>query len=745
MDEDLFRVQAWDEVILKDGTPLKGTIIETDDKDVIKVRLANGAARTLTKDEVKEIKRKTSPETILDQIVEKYNSDPASLAANIREVYKRYRGMEAKALAILEKLAAQGNKDILALLAERYLEAGNTTAAEVTAKKIVERSPTAEGYRLLGMALSTMGKDAEALDALNKAKQLAPENEDVLVALAQIQLASGKADEAKKVFDDTLSKNPNSPAANVGLGYVLLRQGKFAEAAQAFEKVGQTAPKPQLLKAKLGLAACKIMLKEYDAAYKLGDDALTLDNRSAQAYGLKGFAKLMSGDVTQLPAAVRFVEESLHENPADPRMLVIKAVTLDRGAQVDDLNAKPQEAKAKRDEAAKLLAQVEGMKLSDAWLKYLLAELRFEQKDYDNASAGFEEAARLAPAFAPAQQAKGALLLRSRKWTEAAAAYRKAIELDGTHSEYYSGLGLALLGTTNLEEAQKQFKKALDLEPKNVSALCGLGYIANYEKDEARAREMFQAALASDGTCAYAADALTKIFAERDLQLDYFTFENNADPRDWSAKGGRQVKATPANGALLYYGNQGMAASGKIEYLTPLNAPDFVRLEADLQISPDSPAILALRIASRANSATNFELEFGKDNAKHIAYRFRDYGGQPPDWRALPDPWPESGKVRLAIETQEVRSGSFFLFINGSNKGELKLKLTNPTKISAGFVCEVPEKESVDAKIDNVALLKRRIPEVEGPKTGELVPVEPKKEPAKTDAPKSDAPKEDKK
>jgi len=740
VDEELFKTQPYDEVILKDGTSLKGTLIETDEKEVIKIKLPSGAARTLNKDEIKETKRKTTPDNILDKIVQKYGADHVALAANVKVALTRFRGIEKRALQVLEKAGERGHKDVLALLAQCYLDAGNTTAAELAAKRIVEKEPTADGYRLLGMALATLGKDSEALAALSKAKSMAPENEDVLVALAEIQLGAGKADEAKKVFDDTLAKNPASPAANVGLGYVLLRQGKFAEAGQAFDKVGSSAPKPQQLKAKIGLASCKIMLKEFDAAYRLGDEALTIDNRSAQAYGLKGFAKLMTGDAANLPVALRMIDEALKENSADPRMLAIKAVAMDRAAQFDDVNSKPAEAKVKREEAAKILAQIDGLKHNDGWLKYLMAELRLQQKEYDAAGTGFEEAAKLAPTFAPAHQAKGALLLRGRKWTEAAAAYQKAIELDGTIAEYYAGLGLALLGTTNLQEAQKNFKKALELESRNVSALCGLGYIANYEKDELRARGMFLQALAADGGCNYAAEALVKIFAQRDMQLDYLTFDNNADPKDWTPRGGRQVKAQVANGAIVYYGNQGMAASGKIEYHnTAMTAQDFVRLEADLEIKPDSPAVLALRIASRAGAATAFELEFGKDNANHIAYRFRDYGGQPPDWRALPDPWPDSGKVRLAIESPDVRAGSFFLYVNGANKGELKLKLANPGKIAVGIVCEAPEKESVDAKADNVALLRKRIMDTDGPKTGELTPVETKTEP------KKEAPKEEKK
>lgn len=204
VDEELFKTQPYDEVILKDGTSLKGTLIETDEKEVIKIKLPSGAARTLNKDEIKETKRKTTPDNILDKIVQKYGADHVALAANVKVALTRFRGIEKRALQVLEKAGERGHKDVLALLAQCYLDAGNTTAAELAAKRIVEKEPTADGYRLLGMALATLGKDSEALAALSKAKSMAPENEDVLVALAEIQLGAGKADEAKKVFDSTL-------------------------------------------------------------------------------------------------------------------------------------------------------------------------------------------------------------------------------------------------------------------------------------------------------------------------------------------------------------------------------------------------------------------------------------------------------------------------------------------------------------------------------------------------------------
>jgi tetratricopeptide (TPR) repeat protein len=160
------------------------------------------------------------------------------------------------------------------------------------------------------------------------------------------------------------------------------------------------------------------------------------------------------------------------------------------------------------------------------------------------AAKGFRKAAALAPNYAPAHRAVGALALKTRKWEEAEQAYSKAIELDGKTAEYYAGKGLALLGKKRLQAAFKAFRKARELDGKNVTALCGLGYISNFEKNERSAKFFFEQALAADGRCAYAASALKMIYAQRNLTLHYLTF-NEGDPPGWCAGGGPWAAPRP--------------------------------------------------------------------------------------------------------------------------------------------------------------------------------------------------------
>ena len=729
-DEADFEVQRWDVVILQNGTVIECTIVETDDKEKIRYRKpGSSSALEIPLSETKTIKRRTSPDTILEKLSTKYKDNQPMLAVSLREALKRYRGIEAKALKLLEEYASKGNKDMLALLSERYLVEGKSDAAEGTARKIITGGKSAEGYLLLGKALAAQQKPAEALAAYEEARKLDPRNEKVLVALSELQLSSNHSGDPSASIEQALKENPNSVGALTAKGYLLLGKGQATEADACLTRARELEPKN--VKVLQGLAACKALGKDFEGCYQLANEILQLDTRSAQAYGLQAFARLMGDDPALLPKALAKVDEALKENEKDLRAKALKAVILSRMAQVADAGGKTDEGNARHKEAVLITTALAEIKNSgDGWFEYLMGHMQYELKQYDAAAERFAEAAKLSEKYAPAHQAKGSLALQNRKWKEAEDAYQRAIALDGTKGEYYAGLGLAYLGMTRLQEGQKQFTRALELDPKNVAALCGLGYVANYEKDEARARKHFQQALAMDGGCAYAANALKQMYQQRDLHLEYADFEAGA-PDKWVPKGGRQVKAQVSGGKVVWYGEQGSAASGDIEYHTKLDAAgDFVRLEADLDIAKDSPATLALRVASGVGSVTTFFIEFGKDASGHIAYRFRDYSGLPPDWRLMPgnDLWPDSGKARLAIETKDFKTGTFELYVNGVKKGDLPLKLQKVQKITVGLSSQAPEKVKMDAKADNMVLVKRKADEPEGGPGGGLIPSDPNKE-----------------
>lgn len=702
-----FKTQVHDVVYTVNGQEYTGTILEQTNEKIRFRIYGKSTVLELEKSKIRRIVERTTPESAVKNALEEAKANPRSLAETARaalEHFKGNRSVEGLVLKTLEAQAAGKDPVLLLLLADLYVVAERFGDAERTAKDVIARANSAQAQRLLGEALAAQpGRAKEAEAALRAALKLAPEDEDVLVSIGNFLRAEGRGKEAGAVFEDALKKNPNLVAALAGQGYVRLRQGEVAEAALSFQQALQSDAKH--LRAKLGLAACHVMRREYDQAYKLCLDVLEYDARNAAAYGIQGYAKLFAGDTDE---ALKKIEESLKEQPGNPRMMLIKAVALQRAAQALNAAGKSSEANEKMGEGVKLLDDIVAMDPPDAYLQFLLAGTRYRSDNLEQALQRYTRTTVLAPAYAPAFQNMGAAALGLRKWEEAEKAYQAAIQLAGAQpqADYYAGLGLAKLGMRQLDEAQKYFKLAKDKDPKNVAALCGLGYIQNFRRDERSAMSFFMQALAADGNCAYAATALSQMFAFRNQKFIYHDFSNNSEPENWSAKGGRTIRAHVEDGRLVFDGTSGSAVAGPAQYYTSVPGGAFVRVEADLGIAKTAAAEYGLRIATASSTAVQFELEFGKDESGNLAYRYRDYRGMAPVWRTIA-PWPDSGRVRLAIETEDLPSGKFQLLLDGTVVKDVDLQMKNPKNVTAGLFLKPGAKQKVDAWTDNLALLLR--------------------------------------
>ena len=738
-EEEFFPVSGYDIVVTKDHMVLVGRILQTDDPSKVVIRLhPSGVVQTLDRTEVKEIKPRATPEEAVERKFVELPDQIPYIARRALRAFPGNRAVEAMVLKWLEKTAASGDSGALPLLAERYMAAGDAAAAEKAARALLARQDCAIGHCLLGEALAAQGREKEADESLARALKMAPEDETIMVKWADFLLEARRPEEARKIFTDALARNPNLVAAHCGLGYVCLRQGEMEAAVAGFDHA--LALDLQHLKSKLGLAAAKALLKDYGETYRLAKEVLMSDPKSAQAYGLQAYARLMQGGPDEKQALTR-VDHALEEDPGEPRLKILKAVALDRSGQFLEVTGKAAEARGAREEAARLLAEAGDSQARDAWVHYLIAEMRCRQEEYEPALEGFRRAAELAPSYAAAYQGVGASALAIKKWSDSEQAYRRALALDPANVEAQAGLGLALLGQGRIPEAQASLKEAYKAAPNNVPALCGLGYIANLEKNEKSVHDLFHQALAVDGECQYAANALKELYAFRGLHLEYLNFSDSV-PATWTAKGIGPLKPVVSGGKVVWSGTQGMTPSVKLEFCTSLKAQDFVRFEADLDIAADSPAALALRIGSGVGAAVSFEFEFGKDDANHLAYRIRDYSGARP-WTVIPEPWPPSGKIRLAIETPELLSGRLELFANGTPKGHLELKLQRLGRIVAGVFLQAPAKAAVNASADNFVLVSRATvggeEEATGP--GELVPPDKKDgEPGKAVPPEKKEP-----
>lgn len=225
----------------------------------------------------------------------------------------------------------------------------------------------------------------EARELVDRALELAP---DLAVAHQErgYYLYWGERDYegARRAFLRALELQPNSIGAQGGLGFVLRRQGRFAEAAPHIAEASRLQPRSP--KSAWEAAVTLLPLGQYDSAAAFLNRARAIDPGFAGAYAqLAGIRLLRSGDVTGalavLDSAAPFVdaeelwelryilylargryEDALAQVGLEPDSVVLNQImvnplSLYRGA-VHRLAGRPEAARQEFESAARLLERM---------------------------------------------------------------------------------------------------------------------------------------------------------------------------------------------------------------------------------------------------------------------------------------------------------------------------------------------------------------------------------------------------
>src|SRR5579862_6954599 len=764
--DNLINARKYDEIVTKDGEVYKGRIVEQDNDSIVQIRDVSNIVRSVPKANIREIRRAAKPEEELERLAKEAAGNPAKMFCLAREATTKYN-LQARVIPILERFP-NPDEPLQRLLGSLYLNSSQADKALKIAEKLIGGpKPKAKSLTLYAQALAALDRTEEAEKAIQKARADSPSDLKIALTYADLLSRLGRIDDARKSFDDVLAPNPRNVEAITGKGNVQLRAGDFTAAMQTFQEA--LAISKDFKMAHIGLAACEIMNKQYDDAFSEAVLALNVDNLCSEAFAIQAYARIFKGDPASLDSVDTkgFIRDALEHKPNQPRLLLAEYVKLDRQAKYEELKSEKEKNAGliaqKRAAAIAKLNEVLASDTADGYIQFFIAEHRFREAEdakrrndtgaYDTALAKAEEAYRrctkLSPNFAPVYSSLGATLLRLKKFDDARTVFAKAAELDKSaeSADAVAGQGLALLSNAQkLDEAKPFFAKALALDPNNVPALCGRGYIANWERDKDGAKKHFESALAVDGDCAYAANALQLIYKQDDREMDYVRFPGPEWPQGWKTFSPGTVKWTMSNGQAVLSGTQGNAAGTKIELSHPFpNASKFERIEADLSINPACAASFGLRVSTGNTGNAAFEFEFGKDETgPQLKIRYRDSNNVTPMWVPIPnqEEWPKSGRVRLGIETDGIKMGEtkFRVSVNG-RRYEIPLHFQQaPKALTLGIFAQVQPKETISASVNNVAVVKNGISQVEKENTAvEIKPLnDPKPDEKKPDEKKPD-------
>ncbi len=386
----------------------------------------------------------------------------------------------------------------------------------------------------------------DARKTLQHARQIAPDNAWVHLALAQLALADRDPVLASQEIELALRIDPTHLDALIMKGDLLRASGKETEATAVYREVIRL--NPQHSNTRLALASIAINQNQLVNARKEVDAALKVTPGSLQARYLEALIDFQEKKTERardrlaavLKKAPDFVPALLLAGAIEFSLGNMQTVEthLNKVIKVTPDNvyalrllAASQLRLGRADDAARTLAPALKAAQPDIGVLIVAGEIALAQKDYPKASGYFEQAATLSPdsaairtelgisrlaqgdsrAMADLQSAAGmkgggiradtAIILNQleRKQFDAALASISALEKKQAATPLtWNYRGAAYLGKQDRARARDSFSQALKLDPAFFPAAANLAQLDLQDKQPAAARQRFEGILKVD-------------------------------------------------------------------------------------------------------------------------------------------------------------------------------------------------------------------------------------------------------
>ena len=208
-------------------------------------------------------RRFAEAEQLAAEVLRANRTDTAAASMLARALLAQNRGEEA--IAPLEKAARRtGDPDIEMLLgaalgsAERREE-----AIEQLRRTTARRPPFLPAFQELAGQLAKAGRVDEAIAVVESGLALAPEALDLQLDLARLHLSRNARSKARAVLLKARESAPGRPDILTALARVLLLEGDYAAAADAYRHA--LAHRPDDAMTRADLAACLLEMGQRDA------------------------------------------------------------------------------------------------------------------------------------------------------------------------------------------------------------------------------------------------------------------------------------------------------------------------------------------------------------------------------------------------------------------------------------------------------------------------------------------------
>ncbi len=439
--------------------------------------------------------------------------------------------------------------------------------AKARVKRLLQQHPKhVQSWIMLGRIEAAAKQNQAALEALGKALELAPKQPSALMARAQIELLENQLEAAEVDIEALHKLVPASAQANHLLGFLRFRQGRFNDAAVAYQNALRA--NPDFDPAILWLGLTNYAQHDYEQAIQRFSRFL---QKYPDAIRVKVLLALSQAQAGGDSAAVQTLRELQGLDIEDPRMLAaIGQAALSVGDPATGRHYFEQAVARAPDKAAfrvalgSLLLQsgdarqaIEELDMAsqldneDARADIMLIRTLIAKRDLDQAMEVIDRVAKKTPESALPDVLRGLVFLLEKKNNEARKVFERAVKRDPGSIGGHHGLAVLAIQKQNFADANRHYQTALDAHPGNLQIELALSGLAMRTGDRERALSWLSKAVKDNPQSAvaagmYARELLTQGKARQAVQA---TQEG--------------LSANPKHVGLLYIRGASLLAEGK--------------------------------------------------------------------------------------------------------------------------------------------------------------------------------------
>ncbi len=387
---------------------------------------------------------------------------------------------------------------------------------------------------LRASALVNLGRDAEAVAALDALLTRRPGHGRAAMALMDLLVAQGRLDEAAQVAREAARRSQEDPEVLLSSGRVLLHRGALPEALECFDAARLQRPwAPEPMEA---ILETLVRMGRTSEAAAVRPRLTRLRKRADELEILRRSAVATATDPSPSILYIRmlFEEGRMEQTMAETRVFLQQFEGRPEGGALAVLAARAAIRAGDPDAALQFAGIAADLGERTDEERIALAEVLSAADHHEEAAAICAGMLEMMPRHPGVRAAVGRAQVGLARLEEAETHLRVALEVEPDHPAANAAWGLLRIRRGDPEEAVASLERALKIDPGAADAHLGIGLIAHQRRDLMEAEAALRRALALRPADLNARTVLALVLSEQDRCDEAIPHFTRALDRDFS-------------------------------------------------------------------------------------------------------------------------------------------------------------------------------------------------------------------